>query len=51
MAKIIKSRSGDSHSFRVTIPAADAKEFIEKYGNEVTVKKCGKGFKILPVEG
>ena len=49
MAKIIKSKSGDSYSYRVTIPAEDAREFIEKHGNEVSINKFGKGFKLAPI--
>lgn len=49
MAKITKVQSGTTHSYKMTLPKELAENFIEKHGNEISIKPHEDGFKIEPV--
>lgn len=51
MARIVKSKSGDSHSYKVTLPKAEAEAYIEKYGKELVIEPWGEGWKLSPKKG
>ena len=50
MAKIQRNKSNDYVSYRVTLPKDEAEEYIRKYGKDIKVIKCGKGFKLIPMK-
>ena len=48
MARIVKSKSGECNSYRVTLPKEEAEAYIEMYGKDIVIELWGKGWKLSP---